>query len=168
MTPRPHQSAPFLAAAASLAILATAYGFEHIGGYPPCELCWWQRYIYMLAAPLGLVGYWLQTAGRAGAMFGRFIAGTLAMVFLVGAGIAAYHTGVEQKWWAGPQGCSASQMPDSLDQMLKNLMAARIIRCDEAPWSLFGISMAGYNLILSLGLAVYCGLAAGKRRRKPT
>lgn len=168
MSPLPHQSAPFMAAVASLLILAAAYGFEHIGGYAPCELCWWQRYVYMLAAPLGFVGYWLQTAGRAGAQLGRFMAGALAAVFLAGAGSAAYHVGVEQKWWAGPEGCSAVNLSGDLEQMLKNLMSARIIRCDEPAWSLFGISMAGYNLILSLGLAVYCGLAARKRRRNAT
>lgn len=167
MSPRPHQSALFNSAVASLLILAVAFGFEHLGGYVPCEVCWWQRYVYMAAAPLGLLGYSFQTAGRAGAMFGRYIALALAALFLVGGGIAAYHVGVEQKWWAGPDACAAADLGGNLELMLKSLLTTPVVRCDEVAWSLFGISMAGYNLLLSLGLAGYCALAAQKTNRKP-
>lgn len=79
--------------------------------------------------------------------------GTLMLAGLtvwVGGGIAAYHAGIEQQWWAGPSSCSGAATPGSLDALRAQIFAAPIKSCDEIAWSLFGISMAGYNALLSL------------------
>lgn len=148
---------------ASLAILGSAFAFEHWGGLAPCELCWWQRYVYMLAAALAFLGFSLE---RAGAHFMvRWMMGVLAAVFLVGAGIAVFHVGVEQQWWRGLESCAANDLKGDIEMMLNKLMATPIARCDEVAWSLFGISMAGYNVLLSLGLAAVCVCFARPRKK---
>ena len=96
------------------------------------------------------------------------IAAALAgLALLVGAGIAGYHVGVEQGWWAGPAGCSAPAFAGmDVAQLRAALEATPVIRCDEIPWSLFGLSMAGYNFLLSLVLAlVALGWTVGSLRR---
>ncbi len=78
------------------------------------------------------------------------------MAFLVGAGLAAFHVGVEQHWWAGTAECGANFGPaGSVEELRRRLLAQAVVRCDEVAWSLFGISMAGYNFLLSLALAVF-------------
>ena len=77
--------------------------------------------------------------------------------FAVDAGIAGYHVGVEQRWWEGLQTCSSLvDVTDNLNAALDAIMNAPVIRCDEIAWSLFGISMAGYNMVAALGLSIFC------------
>ena len=81
-------------------------------------------------------------------------------VLAANAALAGYHVGVEQKWWEGPASCSAAVAAGtSFEDLKAQLLAAPIVRCDEVPWSLFGISMAGYNVLLSAGFAVVTALA---------
>ena len=88
----------------------------------------------------------------------------LALTFLVGAGIALFHIGVEQQFWSGTQGCGSNIEATSVEAFRLKLLRQPIVRCDEIAWSLFGVSMAGYNLILSLGLSFIPGFAIFKWR----
>lgn len=147
-----------LAALAAAALLAAAFAFQHIGGLAPCPLCIWQRWPHAAAALLGTVAFGL--GGRA-----RPIAAALgALVMLGGAGLAGYHVGVEQGWWAGPATCASGGDVDALstEALLARIRSAPVVRCDEIAWSLFGVSMAGWNALASLGIAAL--FAADARR----
>ncbi len=147
---RSHLIYPSLAAAASAAILGGAYAFQYLGGIEPCILCLYQRVPYWVAISLGLAAPMLARRRRLPGL----VMGAIAVAFLVGAGLALYHVGVEQHLIAGPQACSAG--PDeatTIEALRAQLLARPVVRCDEVPWSLFGVSLAGYNAILSLALA---------------
>lgn len=164
MTRTLNRHAPLLLTLAAAGLLAAAYAFEHLGGLPPCELCWWQRYAHMAAVPFGFLAWGLDPRPWARAYSGSMLL-LMAGVFATGAGIAGYHVGVEQGWWNGPAACSAVALEGSVEDIFDQLLAAPVVRCDEVAWSLFGISMAGYNAALSLGLALYAGWAAHNRLR---
>lgn len=152
-----HRALIVLAAAGSALLMVGAFGFQHIGGMPPCKLCLWQRYPHVAAIVIGLVAFALPRASLA-------LAGAVAA--LTTAGIAFYHTGVERAWWAGPSSCSSTSPAGvSTDALFDQIMAAPVIRCDEVPWEMFGLSMASWNMLASLGLAVVW-LAAAWRIRK--
>jgi disulfide bond formation protein DsbB len=133
-----------LAALGSAGLLAGAFLFQALG-YAPCQMCVWQRYPHAVAIALGALALWL----RAGALLAL---GALAA--LTTAGIGMFHAGVEQGWWQGPTACSGGGV-DSLDPdaLFDQIMAAPLVRCDEIPWELFGLSMAGWNALISFGLA---------------
>jgi disulfide bond formation protein DsbB len=118
-------------------------------------LCWWQRYAHFAVIALALLAVLPVPAPvRAALLLGA------AVSALGGAGIAAFHVGVEQHWWQGTAECGSTLGPaSSIDEMRKMLLAQPVVRCDEVAWSLFGISMAGYNVVISLGLAAF-GFAA--------
>lgn len=155
--------APLILLLASVGILATAFAFEHLGGLAPCELCWWQRYVLMAAIPVAALAVLLDRT-RPGAAVGLLV--LLGVIFLCGIAVAGYHLGVEQGWWQGPTACSATPLGDDLDAMFRDIMAAPVARCDEVAWSLFGLSMAGYNLALSAGLTALAFRAAWIRSRR--
>ncbi len=155
---------PALIVAVSLGTLATALASEHWGDLQPCVLCIYQRYAYLGAAAFGLLG--LIAGPRAGA---RRAAVTLAgFAFLTGAAIAAFHVGVEQLWWRGTSECHAPAFDAnaSIADLREQLLGTSFVACDEVQWSLFGISMAGYNLLASLGLALASLWAARNLGRK--
>lgn len=149
-----------LAALGSAGLLAAALWFQHVAGMPPCALCIWQRWPHGAAIALGallvLTGWRLAALGGAGAM-------------LAGAGIGLYHAGVEQGWWQGPAACSAQDISGlSTEDLMARIMAAPIVRCDEIPWELLGISMAGWNALLSLALGgVWIAAAVARHGRRP-
>ena len=152
---------PAFAAAASLAMLATAHAFETFGGYAPCNLCLRQREIYWGALWVALAGMALVRLRR---LSPRALDLMLAAGFLAGATVAAYHAGAEWKWWPGPTSCSGGGGVALHD--LSSLLAGAKVHppaCDEAAWRLFGVSMAGYNTLISLGLAS-AGFVATFRR----
>lgn len=143
-----------LAAAGSAALLGGAFLFQ-LAGYAPCKLCWWQRWPHALAIILGLIVW--QTGRR-----GLAWAGALAT--LATAGLGFYHTGVERGLWIGPATCSSSPVQGlSTDDLMTQIMNAPLVRCNEVAWSLFGLSMASWNAVLSLGLALLW-VAAARRR----
>ncbi len=147
---RSHLIYPSLALAASAAILGSAYAFQYLGGLEPCSLCLYQRVPYWVAIGLGLAALALARLPRLPGL----VMGGIAVTFLVGAGLALYHVGVEQHLIAGPRACSAAPgEATSIEALRAQLLARPVIRCDEVPWSLFGVSMAGYNAVLSLTLA---------------
>lgn len=139
--------APALAVAASTLLLGGALAFQFVGGLFPCEMCLWQRYPHAAAIGLGLAAL---AAGVRHEQASRALTLLAALALLTTAGIGLMHVGVEQKWWEGPTACSAEGVAGSTADMLKQLIATPAIRCDEIAWSLFGVSMAGYNLLLSL------------------
>ena len=151
---------PAIAALASAAMLAIAHAFQTFGHLAPCELCLKQRDVYWLALVLGLVGFALGKALRRPAVLAAASA-LLGLVFLVSAGVAGYHAGVEWKWWPGPQACTGGAKVGAA-ALADLLNGAKISapRCDQAAWRWLGVSMAGYNALISLGLTVTSDLAA--------
>ena len=140
--------------AASVLILGAAFAFQLIGGLQPCELCLWQRYPYAVATGLAGIGIGLARAGVARRVL-AFLLLLCAVTFLTGAAIALFHVGVEQKWWQGTSACVAQiSGVTTMEDFRQRLLAAPVVRCDEVAWSLFGLSMAGYNMLLSLALGL--------------
>jgi len=133
------------AAAGSAALLLGALGFQYLGGLAPCDLCILQRWPHVLAVLLGLSLLVLPS---------RVTAALGALTLLVGAGIAAYHVGVEQGWWQGPATCTTPD-PGAIapGDLLNQILQTPVVLCDQVAWSLFGVSMAGWNAVLSLVLA---------------
>jgi len=141
MTPR---NLALLAAAGSAGMLLAAWGFQYLGGMAPCKMCIWQRWPHGLAALAGPLFLLSPRAGWLG------LGGALAT-----AGIGGFHAGVEQGWWDGPNTCSAGSIEGlSTDDLLAQIMTAPVVRCDEIPWQMFGLSMAGWNMVVSLGFAL--------------
>ena len=142
--------------AGAAALLAGAFGFEHIGGLVPCEMCWWQRWalfaVLFFAADALLLG---QVAARSPTLVpvARINAWLALLAMTSNAGIAMFHAGVEQKWWQGLTRCTAPPVAGDARAMLADILAQPIVRCDAIPWQLFGISMAGWNFLVSLTLA---------------
>ena len=146
---------------ASAAILAAAFASQYIAGLEPCVLCLYQRVPY--GAVIALSGLGLGLSGLAPPPKGVIVslAGLCAAAFLVNAGIAPFHVGVEQHWWQGSEACgTVGTMARTIEELRAQILAAPVVRCDEVPWSLFAISMAGYNVLASLGLFVASAIAA--------
>ncbi len=143
-----------LAIASSALVLAGALAFQYIGGLYPCVLCMYQRWAYVVAAGFALLAWIL----RKNPILARLTLGASSLSFIGGAGIAAFHVGVENHWWEGTSECQGDALDFSLsaDDLANQLLNQPIVRCDVAPWDLFGISMAGYNVAISLALASVC------------
>ncbi len=138
------RTAPWLGVAVAGGALLGALGFQYLGGYPPCQLCHWQRYAHLAALLLAIAA--LPFAG----MPCRLLAGASGLAFLGGAGIAGFHAGVENGWWQGLPGCSAPDLSGlSVDELREALLQTEVVPCDEVAWSLLGLSMADWNLLLS-------------------
>ena len=153
---RPASQMALILLGMNAAVLLGAYGFEIIGGLAPCQLCYYQRIPYALAIAVCVLVITLPQTSRMGFMI-------LILIFITSAGLGAYHAGVEWQWWKGPAGCTASGGTGlSVEELMAQILAAPIVRCDEIPWSLFGISLAGYNALISLGLAGICLYALRK------
>jgi disulfide bond formation protein DsbB len=135
-----------VAAGGSLALLLGAFGFQYLGDMAPCKLCLWQRWPHAAAVVIGLLALWLP---------GRILPLLGAAAALTTAGIGAYHTGVERGWWEGPNSCTSGPIGGlSADDLMAQIMAAPLVRCDEVPWEMFTLSMASWNAIASLGFAL--------------
>lgn len=156
---------PLAAAFASALMLAAAHAFETFGGLAPCTLCLKAREIYWVALAVGLTAFIARrfiTDDRV-RRFGDLL---LAAIFLAGVGVAIYHAGAEWKFWPGPQTCAAGGAGvnlDSLDAILKG-EKIKPPACDEAAWVFLGLSMAGWNGLVSLALAALSVLAARRPR----
>ena len=126
-------------------LLGGAYASQIFGGLHPCEMCWWQRYPHFAAVAIALVAFAVGNAG-----YRKALVAMAALAIGTSGVIAGFHAGVEYGWWEGLTACT-STVSGTGDDLLKSIMNAPLIRCDVAPWSLFGISLAGYNFLLSLG-----------------
>jgi disulfide bond formation protein DsbB len=143
----------------AIAPLVVAFASQYLGGLQPCELCIWQRWGYGAAIALAVLALILPRARRrAGAL--------LTSLALLGvAGLALFHVGVEQHWWQGLASCSGNlNFNQSLADLEKQVMETPVIPCDRPAWTMFGISMAGYDFAYALALGLF-GLAAAIRSR---
>ena len=141
------RQALFLATLGSALLMASAYAFQHIGGMAPCKMCIWQRYPHVIAIVIG--GIALATGTRWLALCGAAAAATTSA-------IGFYHAGVEQGWWEGPSTCTSGAIDNlSPDALLDQILSAPLVRCDDIPWEMFGISMAGWNGLVSLVLVSF-------------
>ena len=146
------QQARALALALPAALLSGAYISQYGFGLFPCEMCWWQRWPHFAALAFSALSFvivpqrvWVALAGLA---------------IITSGLIGGFHAGVEYGWWQGITGCSS--LPSTIDVMDVN--AAPLVRCDVAPWDLFGISLAGWNFLISgIGGAAILALAAYKK-----
>jgi disulfide bond formation protein DsbB len=150
---------------ASALLLAIAHGFETIGGLAPCALCLRQREVYWTAmgvAAAGMIAVRLPRGERWRAGFDLL----LAAVFLAGVGVAIYHAGVEWKWWPGPTACAGVGSAIEAADLAALLEGARLQppACDKPAWVFLGLSMAGWNALISAGLAAL-SLAAARYER---
>ncbi|NBE09578.1 disulfide bond formation protein B [Paragemmobacter ruber] len=143
--------AVLIAAGGSASVLAAAFAFQYLGGLAPCQLCLWQRWPHAIAVAIGLPAL----------MFARGVLGRLlplagALAALASAGIGAFHVGVEQKWWEGLASCTAGSISgiSTADLLNPDVDVGAVVRCDEIAWSMFGLSMAGWNVVLSALLAL--------------
>jgi disulfide bond formation protein DsbB len=153
-----------LTALVSTLLIAGAHIFQ-FAGYEPCDLCLQQRTPHWVNMGLGAAALVLLWRGfnRLTPLFLLAMAGALSVT----AGIAAYHVGVEQKWWEGPTGCSAGGIgPNlSLEEMLAQIENTTVVPCDQVTWSLFGVSMAGYNFLISTAAALFALWALSRMMR---
>jgi len=149
------RSAQLLALAVPALLLGGAYVGQYAFGLFPCEMCWWQRYAHFVALALALVStvvpprrLWVALAGIA-----IFVAGLLG----------AYHAGVEYHWWEGLTTCSSTSSGHSLAE----IMNAPLLRCDQPQWTLFGISLAGFNFLISTSAAIVIFILLARKSTWP-
>jgi disulfide bond formation protein DsbB len=156
--------------ALTLAALATILGalfIEHVLGVKPCELCLKQRIPYYTGIPLAIVA--LAVASRSPhARSTTFLLVLVGLVFLAGAAMGGYHSGVEWGLWAGPADCTGSiDKPAAMGDFLKQLQTVKVVRCDEVAMRIFGLSLAAWNMVIAAGLAALAFLGAALSFRRP-
>lgn len=140
----------------SVAVLGAALASQYWGGLDPCELCLLERWPWWAAIAIS-AATWL--AGTRLSLTGPAL--LLALVFLVSAGLGLYHAGVELHWFPGPSACTASgPAATSIDQLRAQLVGKQAVMCDQVQWSLLGISLAGWNGLVSLAMAGFCAMTA--------
>jgi disulfide bond formation protein DsbB len=143
-----------------LALMAGALGSQYIGGLYPCEMCHWQRWPHYAAIVLAALAFVVPGATA------RHLLVLLAAVAIGASGaIGVFHAGVEYHWWQGFTECTSTMQGSggTAAEMLARIMKAPVVRCDVPQWSLFGISLAGFNALFSLGGAAAIFWLMGKR-----
>jgi disulfide bond formation protein DsbB len=141
------------------ATVGGALVFEHAFGYVPCKLCLIQRNPYYIAIPLGLAAALLPPRyTRAGLWL-------LALIFVISAGLGAYHSGVEWGLFAGPSDCGGGSGAGAgnVGDFLNQLQSTRVVSCTEAAWRFLGLSLAGWNVLISLALSAFAAMAAARK-----
>jgi disulfide bond formation protein DsbB len=156
----PSNAIPWILLAASAATIGGALFFEHVLGYIPCALCLDGRQPHYYAMGAALIAGILSREANIGILV-LFFLGLCTALYLWGAGISFHHMGVEYRWWAGPEDCAS--VGGNVARSLQDLQAAldrgvKPPRCDEAAWTLFGISLAGFNFLITLALAALSAL----------
>ena len=151
----PHAAARRWAVAAPAALLGGALISQYVFGLFPCEMCWWQRYAHIAALAVACAALLLKNDR---------LTWLAAAAILFGGLLGAFHAGVEYNWWEGVTACSTTAKAGG--DPLEAIMNAPIVRCDVAPWDLFGISLAGWNFLISSAAAITIAtlLRQGKRR----
>ncbi|MAM61268.1 disulfide bond formation protein B [Maritimibacter sp. UBA3975] len=140
-----------IATVGSIALLGGAFIFQALG-YAPCKMCYWQRYPHAVAIVIGALA--LALGRRWLCWFGALAAATTG-------GIGIFHSGVERGLWEGPASCTGGPTAGlSAEDLMNQIMSAPLVRCDEIPWELLGVTMANLNALISLGLAVVWVIAA--------
>jgi disulfide bond formation protein DsbB len=144
--------------------VGSALAFEHIGGYIPCALCLLQRDPYYYAIPLGAVAMFLSFSGKLPALQ-RILLVIIAIAMLIGAGIGAFHAGVEWGFWEGPASCAGAQaVTTNAGSLLDALNSTVPPSCGAASLRVLGLSFAGWNVIASLVLAAIALIGARSHR----
>lgn len=151
----PLRAARWLALVVPATLLGGAYVSQYGFGLPPCEMCWWQRYPHFAALALALLGFVVPP---------RVPVLLAALAIITSGAIGGFHAGVEYGWWQGVTACTANPFAAGGDP-LAAIMAAPVVRCDVAPWSLLGISLAGWNFLFSIaaGLAILILVSRSRR-----
>lgn len=154
---QPQRTAQWLALLLPLALMAGALGSQYLGGLFPCEMCMWQRWPHYAAIVVALASFAIRSA-RVPLIW------LATLLIAVSGAIGAFHAGVEYGWWEGLTRCATNFGGGGMT--LDSIMNAPLIRCDVAPWEFLGISLAGWNAILSLGgaLVIAVLMLRGKRR----
>ncbi|AWB25959.1 disulfide bond formation protein B [Methylobacterium currus] len=157
--PRP---AALLVLVGAAATVGGALIFQHVLGYVPCKLCLTERQPYYLAVPLLAAALLLPRRPAS------WLLALVAVIFLVGAGLGAYHAGAEWGFWPGPSDCGggAGPAPAGVNDFLKALESTRPVDCTAAAWRFLGISLAGYNALIAVVLAAFAGIAALRGLRR--
>ena len=162
---RPIVAAAVIVVVGGMATILGAWFFQYGLGLKPCPLCLEQRYPYYFAIPLAVM---VLLGDHAGARRKVLIAAlaAIALLMLWNAGLGVYHSGVEWKLWAGPQECSgALEGLGSAGSLRDKLQSISVVRCDEAAWRFLGLSLAGYNVLISLALAAIAAWGAAMEWR---
>ena len=145
-----------LALAAPLLLLGGAYVSQYGFGLYPCEMCWWQRYAHFAALALAALAYFLPAS--------RLPVALAALAIAVSGLIGGFHAGVEYGWWEGLTACATTAKAGG--DPLAAILDAPLVRCDVAPWSLLGISLAGWNFVFSLAAALGIWRLQSRRQRR--
>ena len=148
------------------ATLAGAWFMQLVLGIQPCELCLAQRYAYYLVVPLGAL---IAIAAAMGAPRGALVIGlaVIALATLGNAGLGAYHSGVEWGFWQGPTACTGPVGSlGSAGNLLERLDSVKVVRCDEVQWKFLGLSLAGYNVLISLLMAAIAAWGVRRTARR--
>lgn len=158
---KPKKISPETACLGVIAVSVFALGGVFVGQYffglHPCHLCLYQRWPFGVIIIFGLAGLSLPRLSQA-------MIGLSGVAFLLNAGIAFFHSGVERKWWAGLEGCTTPDMSGSIEDLMKRIQEAAVVNCDEIAFKLFGLSIANYNVLLCLISATACAIFLFKRR----
>lgn len=162
----PGLAVALIVAAGSFTILCAALFMQYVVLVAPCPLCLEQRKFHYAAVPLALL---VALAAFKRAPRQVIVAGLalLGVLLVAGAALAAYHSGVEWKWWAGPADCSGPIASfGSAGSLLEQMQATSVVRCDEASWRLLGLSLAGYNALISAAMAAIAGFGLWAETRR--
>lgn len=155
----PLRFARIVALGVPVGALGGALAFQFLGGLTPCEMCWWQRYAHIAALVLALAALPMRRPHA------PLILSGLA---LVGAGLlGGYHAGIEYGWWKGVTACTSDIRFTPGADPLEAIMRAPLVRCDEVQWSLLGISLAGYNFLLSTAAGILVLWLATRKEGDP-
>lgn len=139
----------YLCALASLAVLAGALYFQYVHGLPPCPLCLWQRWPHAVAVVVALTRLRL----------------LLPLIYAISTTLAGFHMGIEYGWWEGFSTCGSAIQATTSQELLAALRAAPPVRCDAIAWT-WGLSLAGWNMLISMGLTIISGISLACHRRK--
>ena len=144
-----------------LGILMAAYIMEHVFGIMPCQMCLYERNVFMAVGLFSFLGFFIIPA--------RYHSIALIIVgfaFMGGSLLAAYHVAIQQHWVALPAFCASNDFGsfDSVESLRDQMLKTPLVRCDQVNWSLFGLSLAAYNAILSFILAITCWVRVAKKR----
>lgn len=151
---------PLAMALIAAAALGIALISQYFFGLEPCILCIIQRYPYGIVIALGLIGFLFSFKNKE---IAAVMMALIAISFLINSFIAFYHTGIELHWWKSHlEGCAVPDLGSDPTKILENLETSKAVRCDEIPWSdpIFNLSMANYNIIFCLGLAIIAFVSA--------
>ena len=135
----------YIAGGISASLLGGAILFQYVGGLAPCSLCIWQRWPHLAVMILAIIGL--------RGIMPRLMLGLILIAGLISAALGSYHAGIEWGFWAGPSGCTSNLALDGdITAMTQQLLDTPLVRCDDVAWSLFGLSMAGWNALISLDI----------------